>query len=157
MAETSRAADDRAAPGGQAQHFAQYSLQRRTLLSNAVKYTPTGGTVTVSLRRAPQDPADGDRPGGDQAAGTWVELSIRDAGIGMTEQETGALFTNFYRAEHVRKAAIPGTGLGLAISQGFVRAHGGEIDVVSEKDVGSTFTVRLPVGGPSPSAAASTS
>ena len=113
------------------------------LLSNAVKYTPRGGTVTVSLRRA-QDLSAPERP----ESGDWAELTVRDTGIGMTEEEREGLFQNFYRTEHVRKAAIPGTGLGLAISRSYVRAHGGQILVVSQKGVGSTFTVRLPVQGP---------
>ncbi|GAA1672253.1 sensor histidine kinase [Citricoccus zhacaiensis] len=108
------------------------------LLSNAIKYTPDGGSVTVALRQV----------GGVDGARQWAELAVRDTGFGMTEAEREKLFTNFYRTEHVRKAAIPGTGLGLAITQGFVRAHGGELLVSSEKDVGSTFTVRIPVNGP---------
>ncbi|MCT2260339.1 HAMP domain-containing histidine kinase [Brachybacterium muris] len=112
------------------------------LLSNAVKYTPRGGTITVSLRRSPQNATEGvDDP-------QWAELIIRDTGIGMSEQELEGVFENFYRTEHVRKAAIPGTGLGLAISRGFVRAHGGDITVSSRRGAGSTFTVRIPVAGP---------
>lgn len=119
------------------------------LLSNALKYTPDGGTVTVSLRRVEADQAKADqaeRPG--DGSGAWAELVVRDTGIGMTEAERAKLFTNFYRTEHVRRAAIPGTGLGLAISQAVVRAHGGEILVTSQKGVGSAFTMRIPVGGP---------
>ena len=119
------------------------------LLSNALKYTPDGGTVTVSLRRVEADQAKADqaeRPG--DGSGAWAELVVRDTGIGMTEAERAKLFTNFYRTEHVRRAAIPGTGLGLAISQAVVRAHGGEILVTSQRGVGSTFTMRIPVGGP---------
>lgn len=118
------------------------------LLSNAIKYTPDGGTVTVSLRCSEAGHADEAGPSDEDGSGTWAELVVRDTGIGMTEEERGKLFTNFYRTEHVRRAAIPGTGLGLAISQGFVRAHGGEILVTSQKGVGSTFTVRIPVAGP---------
>ncbi|HRO31248.1 MULTISPECIES: ATP-binding protein [Micrococcaceae] len=102
------------------------------LISNAIKYTPTGGTVTVSA--AP--------------AGDCAELIVTDTGIGISAEEQQKLFTNFYRTEHVRRAAIPGTGLGLAITRGLVRAHGGEITVTSEKGTGSTFTVSLPVDGP---------
>lgn len=120
------------------------------LLSNAIKYTPDGGSVTVSLRRLEASPTDEGGPGPGYGSGAWAELVVRDTGIGMTQEERGKLFTNFYRTEHVRRAAIPGTGLGLAITQGYVRAHGGEILVTSEKDVGSTFTVRIPVGGPPP-------
>jgi two-component system, OmpR family, phosphate regulon sensor histidine kinase PhoR len=108
------------------------------LLSNAIKYTPDGGTVAVELRSL--DGVVGD--------GAWAELAVRDTGFGMTEDEQSKLFTNFFRAEHVRRAAIPGTGLGLAITQSFVRAHGGEILVASEKGIGSTFTVRIPATGP---------
>lgn len=112
------------------------------LLSNAIKYTPAGGSIAVSLREV--SAADGAAHG----PGSCAELVIRDTGIGLSEQEQRELFTHFYRADHVRKAAIPGTGLGLAISRGFVRAHGGEIQVSSRKDVGSTFTVRIPMAGP---------
>ncbi|PZP14287.1 MAG: two-component sensor histidine kinase [Brachybacterium faecium] len=112
------------------------------LLSNAVKYTPRGGKITVSLRRSPE----GTTAGEDDPQ--WAELMIRDTGIGMNEQELEGVFENFYRTEHVRKAAIPGTGLGLAISRGFVRAHGGDITVSSRRGAGSTFTVRIPVAGP---------
>src|SRR5699024_1605849 len=90
------------------------------LISNAIKYTPTGGTVTVSA--AP--------------AGDCAELIVTDTGIGISAEEQQKLFTNFYRTEHVRRAAIPGTGLGLAITRGLVRAHGGEITVTSEKGTG---------------------
>lgn len=107
------------------------------LVSNALKYTPAGGTVTVALRRVDGEAADG----------AWAELVVRDTGIGMSDQERSQLFTTFFRADHVRRAAIPGTGLGLAISQRFVHAHGGEILVASQKGVGSTFTMRIPVAG----------
>ncbi|REE03712.1 sensor histidine kinase [Citricoccus muralis] len=117
------------------------------LLSNAIKYTPAGGSVTVALRRLGGVGGIGGVDGGVDGGGDWAELTVRDTGFGMTKAERERLFTNFYRTEHVRKAAIPGTGLGLAITQGFVRAHGGEILVSSEKDVGSTFTVRIPIAG----------
>jgi two-component system, OmpR family, phosphate regulon sensor histidine kinase PhoR len=102
------------------------------LISNAIKYTPAGGTVTVSTAQA----------------GDCAELTVTDTGIGISADEQQRLFTNFYRTEHVRRAAIPGTGLGLAITQSLVRAHGGDITVTSEKGIGSTFTVSLPVEGP---------
>lgn len=97
------------------------------LISNAVKYTLPGGAVTV---RARQD-------------GPCVEFDVEDTGIGMTPAEQSKLFTNFYRTEHVRRAAIPGTGLGLAISRSLVRAHGGDITVESRAGEGSRFTVRF--------------
>ena len=114
------------------------------LLSNAVKYTPRGGTITLSLRRIPQHSG-----AGGESEKEWAELSVRDTGIGMSEQDLEGVFQKFYRTEHVRKAAIPGTGLGLAISRGFVRDHGGDITVSSRQGEGSIFTVRVPVEGPS--------
>lgn len=66
----------------------------------------------------------------------------------MLKDDRGKLFTNFYCTEHVRRADTTGTGLRLANSEGFIRAHGGEFLVSSRKDVGSTFTVRIPVAGP---------
>lgn len=113
------------------------------VLANAVKYTPRGGTITLSLRRVPQHSGEG-----CEREEEWAQLTVHDTGIGMTEQERGHVFENFYRTEHVRNAAVPGTGLGLAISRGFVRAHGGDITVASQRGVGSSFTVRLPVEGP---------
>ncbi|WP_422115708.1 sensor histidine kinase [Brachybacterium sp. UNK5269] len=123
------------------------------LVSNALKYTPGGGSVTVSLRRLEPGTAGtgtaGTGPAGSgEATGAWAELLVRDTGIGMSEQERSQLFTTFYRADHVRRAAIPGTGLGLAISQRFVRAHGGDILVASQPGAGSTFTVRIPLERP---------
>lgn len=118
------------------------------LVSNALKYTSSGGTVTVALRQLPPGGAAGAAELGPEADNGWAELVVRDTGIGMTEHERSQLFTSFFRAEHVRKAAIPGTGLGLAISQGFIRAHGGEIRVASRRGEGSTFTLRLPLQGP---------
>lgn len=101
------------------------------LVSNAIKYTDAGGTVTVSAR------AD------DECA----ELSVSDTGQGMTREETARLFADYYRADRVRNSAIQGTGLGLSISRQFVEAHGGTIAVDSEPGTGTTFTVRLPLDG----------
>ncbi|MCY1157496.1 MAG: sensor histidine kinase [Citricoccus sp.] len=103
------------------------------LISNAVKYTESGGTVTVTVRRS----------------GDCAEIEVADNGIGISPEDQEKLFTNFYRTEHVRRAAIPGTGLGLAITRAFVRAHGGEITVASAPGVGSTSTASIPVDGPS--------
>ncbi len=97
------------------------------LISNAIKFTPEGGTVAVSLHLE-----------GDSAV-----LSVEDSGVGIPADELESVFDRMFRtkkAEH-----IPGTGLGLAITKAIVDAHGGEIEVESEEDVGTAFRLRMPV------------
>jgi signal transduction histidine kinase len=98
------------------------------LLSNAHKYTPAGGSITVQLF------SDGAR----------VCLAVQDTGIGMTEDEQGQLFTRFYRVNNPATRSVQGTGLGLAITRALVELHGGEITVESAPGAGTTFTVSLP-------------
>jgi two-component system phosphate regulon sensor histidine kinase PhoR len=99
------------------------------LLTNAVKFTPPEGTVTVTARR------DGDH----------VVIAVADTGMGIPEAEQQALFARFFRASNAIHQAIPGTGLGLAIVRTIVDNHGGTIEVRSTENVGTTMTVRLPV------------
>ncbi len=99
----------------------------RNLVSNAVKYSPNGGPVTISAA------VRGDR----------LEVSIRDRGIGMTAEQQAHLFERFYRANQ-SDSAIGGAGLGLTICKQIVEGHGGEIRVQSEEGVGSTFTFSIP-------------
>lgn len=101
------------------------------LISNALKYSPEGGDVRLTLQR-----------NDDQ-----VELTISDQGIGITPQDQARLFQPFVRGEMARRSAS-GTGLGLYITARIVREHGGTIDLTSEPGVGSTFTVRLPTVPP---------
>jgi signal transduction histidine kinase len=105
------------------------------LLDNAVKYTPGGGRVTVTVRRI--------------AAG--VELTVSDTGIGIPEEHAPHIFERFYRVDAVRSAG--GTGLGLAIAKQIVEQHNGTIEVASSPGRGSTFTVKLPLGMPRTTAA----
>jgi PAS domain S-box-containing protein len=97
-------------------------------ISNAIKFTPEGGSVAVHTW------ADGER----------ALVSISDSGIGIPEDEQARLFERFYRASSATEQAIPGTGLGLAIAKAIVDAHGGSIRVESEVGRGTTFTVELP-------------
>jgi len=97
------------------------------LVSNAVKYSPNGGTVIVSARR---------RPGG-------VELAVRDEGVGIPATDRERIFEKFYKSGGGR-----GTGLGLFISQGLVREMGGRMRVESEEGKGSRFSFELPPAGP---------
>lgn len=97
------------------------------LSDNAVKFTPEGGTVSLSLRRR-----------GNQAC-----VAVSDSGIGIAREDQDAIFDRFYRVEEARSRR--GSGLGLAISAWIARAHGGSIEVQSEPGKGSTFTVVLPL------------
>ncbi|HEX7705044.1 MAG TPA: ATP-binding protein [Thermoanaerobaculia bacterium] len=99
------------------------------LLSNALKYSPDGSDVDVTIS------ADGD----------FVVTSITDFGIGIPEDEIPLLFERFHRARNVSSRYYGGLGLGLYIAQAIVEAHGGTIQVRSEEGRGSTFTLRLPL------------
>jgi two-component system, OmpR family, sensor kinase len=99
------------------------------LVDNAIKYTPQGGQVTLSLQRV-----EG-----------WAQLSVADTGIGIPAQDLSHIFERFYRVDKARSRAAGGTGLGLSIVQWIVQAHGGKIDVQSEMGKGTTFIVWLPL------------
>ena len=98
------------------------------LVSNAVKFTDEGGTVTVTV----------------EGNGDAVELVVADTGIGVPSDEQGQVFSRFFRASTATRRAVPGTGLGLAISRALVEQHGGTISFASREGEGTTVTVRLP-------------
>jgi signal transduction histidine kinase len=100
------------------------------LISNAIKYTPLGGRVTVRL--FPE-------------AGTIVG-QVSDTGIGIAKEDLARLFEEFFRTEQAKAFAQHGTGLGLAIVKQIVQEYGGDIQVESEPGRGTTFTFRLPTG-----------
>jgi PAS domain S-box-containing protein len=101
------------------------------LISNALKYSPVGGTVRVSVRRE-----------ADEAL-----LIVEDEGVGIPPEEQEQLFQPFIRGRDAQRHA-PGTGLGLYITEQIVAMHSGSISVRSVVDEGSTFVVRLPLNGP---------
>ncbi|QAY61556.1 PAS domain-containing sensor histidine kinase [Microbacterium protaetiae] len=103
------------------------------LIANAIAYNRERGRVKLATH----------------GFGSDVRITVHDTGIGVTAADLPQLFQRFYRARAVREAHLPGTGLGLAISRDIVRAHDGDISVESTPGVGTTFTVRLPKGGPS--------
>jgi signal transduction histidine kinase len=122
------------------------------LVSNAVKYTPTGGRVTVRLAMREGTPVPDASThtmahAGDAASapslGSWVTVDVIDTGSGIKPEARTLLFQEFARFD---PSAAHGSGLGLAISQRVARALGGEIRVQSEPGVGSTFTLWLPAG-----------
>jgi len=98
------------------------------LLTNAVKYNRTGGTVTVSV----------------EAAEDSIRIDVTDTGVGVSPDDQAHLFDRFFRAGTARTSAIVGTGLGLAISRDIAKLHGGSLSVRSEVGVGSTFSLVLP-------------
>jgi len=108
----------------------------RNLLSNALKFTPAGGTVRVTLREAGAD--------ADMQGRRSLQLRVADSGVGIPEHELEAVFHKFVQSSRTRSKA-GGTGLGLAICREIVQAHGGRIWVESERGRGSTFIVALPV------------
>lgn len=109
------------------------------LVSNAIKFTPAGGSVTVTLttETGASDAAD---PGGGAAI-----LSVSDTGIGIPDDEQQHLGTRFFRASTAQQASIPGSGLGLSIVQAIAGSHGGGLDFESVPGEGTTFRVTLPL------------
>ena len=101
------------------------------LLDNAIKYTPAGGRIDVTVF-----------PGENQT----VAIAVQDSGVGISGQDLEHIFERFYRCDPSRSQA--GTGLGLSFARAVARAHNGEITVVSTPGEGSTFTVRLPKNPP---------
>ena len=102
------------------------------LLTNAVKFTPDGGRVTLTARRE----------------GETAVLAVADSGIGIPMREQPDLFNRFFRGTKAIQGAIPGSGLGLAISQVIAEAHGSTIEVESVPGTGSTFRLALPLAVP---------
>jgi heavy metal sensor kinase len=99
------------------------------LLDNAVRYTPSPGTVSVSLRRE----------------GQMAVVAITDTGVGIPAEDMPLIFERFYRVDKSRSRTEGGSGLGLAISQHIAEAHGGKIEVESKVGAGSTFSLWLPL------------
>ena len=99
------------------------------LLSNALRYTDSGGSVTITVR-----------PDGDRAL-----LEVRDTGIGIAPDDVPRVFTRFWRGEKSRSRATGGAGIGLSIVKELVQAHDGEVAVESSPGEGSAFRVSLPL------------
>jgi len=113
----------------------QFKSVWTNLIGNAIKYTPSGGSVEISLR-------------GGQGR---VVGEVRDTGIGIPKEQQGRLFTEFFRAENAKAQNIRGTGLGLSIVKRIIEGAGGHLLVESEVGRGSVFTFVLPAAEPPPS------
>lgn len=98
------------------------------LVSNAIKYSPDGGSVRVSAG----------------TEGGRIHLHVEDDGMGMTAADAERVFTRFFRSPAVRDGSIPGAGLGLSITKAIVEGHGGSISCTTLPGSGSTFTLELP-------------
>lgn len=98
------------------------------LAENAVKYTPEGGTITLSLMNEDE----------------WVKILVTDTGIGIPLTSQGQIFDRFYRTDKARSREMGGSGLGLSIVQWIAQAHNGRVTVESAPQQGSTFTLWLP-------------
>ena len=114
------------------------------LVSNAVKYSPSGGDVTITVTYGPLTTPD-PRASSAGPVDREVEIAISDEGIGISSADQERLFTEFFRSSNPQALEQPGTGLGLAIAERIVRGHDGQMSVESALGEGSTFRVFLPV------------
>jgi two-component system sensor histidine kinase SenX3 len=99
------------------------------LIENAINYSPEGTSVAITAN----------------IEDSIVDISIKDQGIGIADSEIERIFERFYRVDPARSRQTGGTGLGLSIVKHIVTNHGGDIKVWSVENVGSTFSIRLPI------------
>jgi signal transduction histidine kinase len=104
------------------------SRAAENLVSNAMKYSPDGTAVTVTLRSDEES----------------VTIEVADQGYGIPEADLARVFEKFYRVPRVQDAGVPGTGLGLPMVREIAELHHGSVSVKSEVNHGSTFTLRIP-------------
>jgi signal transduction histidine kinase len=115
------------------------------LISNAVKYTPRGGQVQVEASEVTHDalPARvGERLSSRRR---YVQVDVRDTGVGIDPEEHDLIFERFYRTENPMKIEAGGTGLGLSLVRPLITLLGGHVWVTSAVGEGSTFSIVLPV------------
>lgn len=102
----------------------------QNILDNAIKYTPHRGTIDIEVT---------------QSEDNYLNISVKDSGIGIPREEQKKLFSKFFRASNVVLMETEGTGLGLFIVKNIIEKHGGKVAVESEENKGTKVTVRLPV------------
>jgi len=124
------------------------------LVHNALKFTPSGGTVSVTARLSDEKPAwlsgyaqetenPHPSPPPSQGSDQMILVQVQDTGVGIPPHDLPRIFERFYKADRARSGG--GTGLGLAIAKHIVQAHGGRISAASREGEGSTFSFTLPV------------
>jgi len=106
------------------------------LVSNAIKYSPDGGRITLSARRTAGEASP--------AGAGWVEVTVRDEGMGIPKKDLNRIFERFYRVDKARSRNMGGTGLGLSIALEIVKMHGGTIRIESDTGQGTTVVFTLP-------------
>ncbi len=115
---------------------AQLTQVLNNLVENAIRYTPSGGKITITTGATHREGQN------------WANIKISDTGIGIPGHELEHIFERFYRGEEPRQRQISGSGLGLAIAKEILNLHGGRLTVESQVNKGSTFTVWLPLKNP---------
>lgn len=105
-------------------------LALQNLVDNAIKYTPPDGTVSVSVERKNSE---------------YIEVRVKDSGVGIPDDQIKRLFSKFFRARNVLRMQTAGSGLGLFIVKNIITRHGGKIEVESIEGKGSTFYFTLPI------------
>jgi signal transduction histidine kinase len=105
-------------------------LALANFVDNAVRYTKVGGKVTVKVIQTEE----------------WLQVAVRDNGIGIPAEEQGQIFTKFFRAGNARTLRPSGSGLGLFLAKNVIEGHGGKVWFESEPGLGSTFYATLPLG-----------
>jgi two-component system phosphate regulon sensor histidine kinase PhoR len=104
------------------------------VIGNAIKYSPSGGVVTVS--------------GSTENGGRGIQIRVSDQGIGIPREHLAKIFERFHRVDNRDNREIGGTGIGLYLVKSMVEAHHGTVDVQSELGKGSTFIINLPLSQP---------
>lgn len=108
------------------------------LLSNAFKFTPSKGNISVDLStKMPDNSSDGDKP--------WIIINVKDTGIGISKEKQSKVFERFFQDDNPKAQMNQGTGIGLSLVSEFVRLHKGKIEFESEPGKGTSFTVYIPV------------
>ncbi|WP_185154190.1 two-component regulator propeller domain-containing protein [Fulvivirga sp. M361] len=127
----------------------KFEIILTNLISNAIKYTKAGGRIDIQMRSVGNDAEEAifeKIKGKNRLSNHYLEIGVRDNGIGMSKEEVGKIFDRFYQVGGLDTLSIHGTGIGLALVKGIIDLHKGEIKVKSIRGKGSEFIVKIPFG-----------